>query len=102
MIDLTSILEAVIALATALVTALLVPYIKSKLSQSQLDKLKAAAEIAVMAAEEAGRSGLIDINAKYEYAVAYLEKNGFTLDSDKMRQLIDATVWELINQFEEV
>lgn len=101
MIDLTPIIEIVISLAVAAITVFLIPYIKGKLSQSQLDRLRAAAEIAVMAAEEAARSNLINKDAKYEYAVAYLEKNGFTLNSDEMKKVIDAAVWELINHLKE-
>jgi hypothetical protein len=99
--DITNIFEALIGLAVAFITAFLIPYIRSRMSEARLDKLRTAAEIAVMAAEEAARSGLIPKLDKYEYAVKYLEDCGYTVRSDELKKVIDATVWELINHLKE-
>ena len=50
-IDLTQIVIYVIGLVFALISAFLIPYIKSKLSAEQLKKLQSYAKIAVEAAE---------------------------------------------------
>lgn len=103
--NITPILELVVKLIFAAVTIFLIPKIKklfaTKFSESDQKKLIRWAEIAVQAAEEAARSGLIDKKAKYQYAKDFLEKRGVTLDADAMQALIDSTVWELFNQFKQ-
>lgn len=101
--NITPILELVVKLVFAAVTIFLIPKIKklfaTKVSESDQKKLIRWAEIAVQAAEEAARSGLIDKKAKYQYAKNFLEARGVTFDADTMQALIDSTVWELFNQF---
>ena len=101
--DITPILELAVKLIFALITIFLIPKIKellaAKVAESDQKKLLRWAELAVQAAEEAERSGLIDKKAKYQYAKDFLEKRGATLDADAMQALIDSTVWELFNQF---
>lgn len=101
--DITPILELVVKLIFAAVTIFMIPKIKklfaTKGSESDQKRLIRWAEIAVQAAEEAARSGLIDKKAKYQYAKDFLEKRGVTFDADTMQALIDSTVWELFNQF---
>lgn len=101
--DITPILELAVKLIFAAVTIFLIPKIKklfaTKVSESDQKKLIRWAEIAVQAAEEAARSGLIDKKAKYQYAKSFLEARGATLDADAMQALIDSAVWELFNQF---
>lgn len=101
--DITAILELVVELIFAAVTIFQIPKIKklfaTKVSESDQKKLIRWVEIAVQAAEEAARSGLIDKKAKYQYAKNFLEARGVTFDADTMQALIDSTVWELFNQF---
>ena len=101
--DITPILELVVKLIFAAVTIFLIPKIKkllaAKVAESDQKKLLRWAELAVQAAEEAERSGLIDKKAKYQYAKDFLEKRGVTFDPDTMQALIDSTCWELFNQF---
>ena len=101
--DITVILELIIKLIFAVLTIFVVPKLKTliseKVAESDQRKIIRWAELAVQAAEEAERSGLIDKKAKYQYAKDFLEKRGVTFDADTMQALIDSTVWELFNQF---
>lgn len=103
--NITPILELVVKLIFAAVTIFLIPKIKelisTKVAESDQKKLLRWVELAVQAAEEAARSGLIDKKAKYQYAKDFLEKRGVTFDVDTMQALIDSTVWELFNRFKE-
>lgn len=103
--DITPILELVVKLIFAAVTIFLIPKIKkllaAKVAESDQKKILRWVELAVQAAEEAARSGLIDKKAKYQYAKDFLEKRGVTFDVDTMQALIDSTVWELFNQFKQ-
>ena len=101
--DITPILELVVKLIFTLITIFLVPKLKelisTKVAESDQKKIIRWVELAVQAAEEAERSGLIDKKAKYKYAKSFLEARGVTFDADTMQALIDSTCWELFNQF---
>lgn len=101
--DITPILELAVKLIFTLITIFLVPKLKelisTKVAESDQKKIIRWVELAVQAAEEAERSGLIDKKAKYQYAKDFLEKRGVTFDADTMQALIDSTCWELFNQF---
>ena len=98
MFDLTEIISAIIALAVALITAFLVPWLKGKLSLNQKENMTFWLEVAVTAAEEyfkgPGRG-----QEKAEYVRAFLKQQGYDLDAAVLSALINGTVWQLINQF---
>ena len=98
MFDLTEIISAIIALAVALITAFLIPWLKTKMNKTQQDKLVFWLEVAVTAAEEyfkgSGRG-----QEKAEYVRAFLKQQGYDLDAAVLSALINGTVWQLINQF---
>lgn len=86
MIDLTPILQAVLALLAALVTYKLIPWIKAKTTQEQQNLLLSITSVLVFAAEQlygAGRG-----EEKLDYVVRELEARGFTAD----RAAIEAVV----------
>lgn len=102
MINITPIIEIILSLAVALVTAFLIPYIKSKIDEGKWSKLNTLAfwlEKAVLAVEEADRKGIIDKSEKYNAVAEFLREKGFELDVESVRTLIDGSVYELINQF---
>lgn len=103
--DITPILELAVKLIFAAVTIFLIPKIKkllaAKVAESDQKKILRWAEIAVQAAEEAARSGLIDKKAKYEYAKSFLEDRGITFDANTIEALINSNVWDLINRFKD-
>ena len=101
MTDITPIIELLVTVLAALCSIVIIPYIKTKLNRVQLDKAVQWVEIAVSAAEEAARAGLIDKAAKYGYALELLERQGVTFDEATTQAMIDAKVWELFNQFKD-
>jgi LL-H family phage holin len=94
MIDLTDIFSAVITLLLAVVTTLVIPYIKTKVSTEQFETIKSWVKVAVQAAEmiftETGMGA-----AKKEYVIEYLNTKGYKLDTDTLNNLIEAAVLEL-------
>ena len=89
-IDLTPIVEAIIAIIAALITTKLIPWIKTKTSNEQQALLKATAKTLVFAAEQLYGAG--EGAAKLDYVVTELEEKGFTAD----RAAIEAIVKENI------
>lgn len=78
MIDLTPIIQAVIALLAALVTYKLIPWIKSKTTVEQQTALNIAAKTLVFAAEQIyGEGKGAD---KFDYVVMELQNRGFSAD----------------------
>ena len=88
MIDLTNLVNAVVALLAAIITAFVLPWIKAKGTEKQLDLLAKATKTAVFAAEQVYGSGWGQ--DKMRYAEEYLRKHGYTVDID----MIEATVKE--------
>ena len=94
MYDITPIIEAVAALIAALITAFLVPYIKSKTTAEQQKEINAWVKIAVSAAEQifngSGRG-----EEKKAYVIAWLKEHGVKVDETELDALIEAAVYEL-------
>lgn len=90
-IDLTTIINAVIALLAALVTYRLIPWIKARTTTEQQAQLKAAIKVAVFAAEQIFGAGHGE--EKMDYALRWLREQGFEIDS---RQ-VEAAVAEYLN-----
>lgn len=92
-IDLTPIFQAVIALLAALITYKLIPWIKSKTTEQQQANLYAAARIAVFAAEQLFGAG--QGQEKLEYAMEALQRAGYNVDTELVRETIE----EIVNSF---
>lgn len=91
-IDLTPILQAVIALLAAIITFRVIPWIKAHTTETQQNNLAAAARIAVYAAEQIYGANNGDL--KLDYALDILEDKGFRLDRDILREVVEAALKE--------
>lgn len=89
-IDLTPIFQAIIALLAALITYKLIPWIRTKTTQQQQDNLRAAARIAVYAAEQIFGSGKGDI--KLDYALSALQRAGYDVHMPLVREAVEEAV----------
>ncbi len=94
--DITPIVEAVVAVVCAVVTCVLIPYIKSKTTTEQQKEINAWVKIAVSAAEQIyegqGRG-----EEKKAYVLNWLRERGITVDAEKLDALIEAAVYDLTN-----
>lgn len=95
--NITSILEAVISLACALITAFLIPYIKSKHNAEEINKVLTVVETIVAAAEQIGENLGLSGDEKKEYVVQRLEELGYTIDGT-LNDYIEAAVISLHNE----
>lgn len=93
-INITPIVEAVAALIAAVITAFVVPYIKSRTTTNQQQQINAWVRVAVAAAEQiyvgSGRG-----EEKKAYVLNWLAERGITLDASRIDALIEAAVYEL-------
>lgn len=94
MIDLTPIMEAIIALVVAVITAFVIPWLKGKIDTDKLEQIKLWVTVAVEAAEQL-YNGTGRGEEKKAYVVKFLQEKGFTLDPDSLDKLIEAAVFNL-------
>lgn len=81
-IDITPVLEALIALAAALVAGRLLPWLRERLTAQRMERLEAACNVAVYAAEELFRAG--HGQEKLNYAQEYLKSRGLEVDTARL------------------
>lgn len=95
MIDFTTIINTLIALMSAVITAFLIPLIRSHTSAVQCQRIQAWVKVAVAAAEQIytgpGRGA-----EKKSYVLAFLNERGFTYDACAIDALIESSV-KLLN-----
>lgn len=97
--DLTKVIECIVMLLCAIITYVLIPYIKSKTTEEQQKKLHLYVKMAVQAAEmlfkETGMGAI-----KKEYVANFLKEKGYQLDSNDLDVVIESAVLELKKNFE--
>lgn len=96
--DITPVVNAVIALAAALVTAFVIPWIKSKTTAAQREEIEAWVHIAVTAAEQiykgAGRG-----EEKKAYVLKFLEEKNLKIDEESVNLMIESAVKNMNEAF---
>ena len=91
--DYTQIISAVIALISALVSAFLIPWLKTKIDANKLQTIKTYVEIGVKAAEQIYAA--TDGEEKKAYVINFLAEHGIRFDVSTIDQLIEAAVLQL-------
>lgn len=94
MVDITVIIEVVIALAVALVTAFFIPWLKTKVDAEKLSEAAKWVKIAVQAAEMIYTEADMG-KFKKNYVLMFLEEKGYTFDENSVNALIESAVLEL-------
>ena len=91
--DITEIIECIIALFSAIITALVIPYIKNKLGKSKYEALQMWVRVAVEAAEQlfGSKTG----KEKKEFVVSFLLSKGIVFDVDDVTAMIESEVYKL-------
>lgn len=91
--DYTAIIELIITLLSAVMTAFIIPVLKQKLSAEKTDRLRFWVKTAVSAAEQlyGGKTG----EQKKKYVVNFLLSKGIVFDVDEVSALIESEVYKL-------
>lgn len=95
-IDITPLLQAIITLLATIVTYKLIPLIKSKLSEHQLEIARTIAHVTVLAVEQLYKDmdGEYKLDTAMSQAEQALANNGILVDTDTLRSLIESEVFE--------
>lgn len=94
-IDLTEVFKAVIALVSALITTMLVPYIRAKVEASKFAKLAEMVNIFVGAAEQLYNSN--QGQEKKQYVLDKLAEAGYRVNGSEIDAMIESAVLALHN-----
>lgn len=90
MLDLTPLVEALLALATTAITLFFIPWLRERYSNETLEKAKSWVQIAVYAAEKAYGAG--NGEEKLKYAEQVLAKHKIKLDTETLLAMVDAEI----------
>ena len=101
MFDITIIIEAAFALIAAVITAIVIPYIKKKTTVAQQQEINSWIRIAVAAAEQIYVGSGRGVEKK-AHVMAFLKSKGITLDVESVDAMIEAAVYELTTGFIEI
>ena len=89
---------AILSIVSALITGILIPYIKQRIDKDKRDKIMEIAEIAVKGAEQIygvmypiGGHG----KEKKQFVLDFIKSKGLKIDDKELDILIEATVKEL-------
>ncbi len=98
MTDITPVINAVIALIAAVITAFVIPWVKSKTTAAQREEIEAWVRIAVTAAEQiykgSGRG-----EEKKDYVLDFLRGKGFEVDTASINLMIESAVKDMNDTF---
>ena len=91
--NITPILNAVIALAAAIVSAFIIPWVKKKAKACDLEALESWTRIAVSAAEQlyTCTQGV----EKKAYVLKYLSAKGYNINTEDIENAVEAAVIKL-------
>ena len=96
--DITPMVNAVIALTAALITAFVIPWIKSRTTAAQRGEINAWVKIAVTAAEqiytETGKG-----KEKKAYVLKFLEEKNLKIDEKSVDLMIESAVKNMNEAF---
>lgn len=98
MTNLTPVINALIALIAALISAFLIPWLKRNTSAKDREELLKWVEIAVMAAQQLYHQ--LDGAKRKEYVMNFLRKKGYNVLSAEVDSAIEAAVLKLHQELE--
>ncbi len=92
-LDLTLIIEAALALLSAVLTAFVLPVLKKRLTAEQTERLRDWVRVGVAAAEQlfGSKTG----QQKKDYVLSLLLSKGLVVDVDEVTALIESEVYRL-------
>lgn len=96
MFDITVIIEAAFALIGVIITAIVIPFIKSKTTVAQQQAINSWVRIAVAAAEQIYVGSGRGVEKK-AHVLSFLKSKGITLDVETVDAMIESAVYELTN-----
>lgn len=96
--DITPVVNGIIALIAAVVTAFVIPWVKSKTTAAQREEINSWVKIAVTAAEQI-YSGVGKGKEKKAYVLKFLEEKNLKIDEKSVDMMIESAVKNMNEAF---
>ncbi len=96
--DITPVVNTLIALIAAIITAFVIPWVKSKTTAAQREEIEAWVRIAVTAAEQI-YSGSGKGKEKKKYVLDFLAEKNLKIDEESVDLMIESAVKEMNEAF---
>lgn len=93
MIDLTPLVNALIAVVAVVITIYVIPWIKSRTTTAQRENIQEWVKIGCSAAEQLYNSG--QIQNRKAYVLQFLAQKKLKVNTDELDKLIEAAVLEI-------
>lgn len=98
--DITPVVNTLIALIAAIITAFVIPWVKSKTTAAQREEIEAWVRIAVTAAEQI-YSGSGKGKEKKKYVLDFLAEKNLKIDEESVDLMIESAVKNMNQAFGE-
>jgi LL-H family phage holin len=98
-----NILKIVLSAATAIITVVIVPYVREKIKDSKYEKLLEIVEIAVRAAEQTIKgsgNGAVKKDEVVNFVSWWMLEHGIKVSPEQLDQLIEACVFSMNREVE--
>ncbi len=93
-INLVPILTAFITLIMAIITYYVIPVLRGKISAEQWNEIVKWVKVAVAAAEQMQKAGILTVPKK-DHVITFLKGKGITITDQELDALIEAAVFEI-------
>lgn len=94
-IDLTPLINAVIALIAVIIAGYIIPAIKKYTNEKDRETLMVWVNVAVKAAEQLAKSGIIDKDERIDKVYEFLQGKNLIVNFEEVKMLIEAYVKDL-------
>lgn len=95
MVDITPLINAIIALLAAGISVFVIPYVRKKAKAEDLKELQSWVQVGVKMAEQLAKAGIIDKEDRKSKVLEFLSNKGYQIDFDSVEAMIEASVSEL-------
>ena len=89
------IMKLVVSVSVALITAFLIPYLKTKINRETQGRITEVVSVAVQAAEQTMQGGQIKKEAVMDYVTRWAAVHNIKITKEQIEQLLESSVFAM-------
>ena len=89
------IMKLVVSVSVALITAFLIPYLKTKINRETQERITEVVSVAVQAAEQTMQGGQIKKEAVMDYVTRWANIHNIKITKEQIEQLLESSVFAM-------
>lgn len=90
-----SILKIVVSVSVALITAFLIPYLKTKINRETQEQIAEVVSVAVKAAQQTMQGGTVKKETVMDYATRWAALHNIKVTKEQIEQLLESAVFAM-------